>query len=184
MFLQPIFISKYRHQPSHRRLAAGFCGPEDIHALLSLQTIIEQHLPDPAIFVSTEQEEWRVRLKNPCILGLWDNQFLAAYGMFLLCGKAKENYAWHIGIPDSQVSLWANMDTIAVHPDYRGNGLETALLGRMEALCPKEIQGFCCTVSPDNPYSLQSVKRAGYIPVKRTRMYGDHDRYIFKKEKA
>ena len=182
--MQPISIHQYQRQPISRSLAVRFCSPQDLDALLALQKIIEEHLPDSAIFVSTTPEEWSEHLQTPHVIGLWDSETLAAYGLFLLCGLSEENYAWHLGFPQERIPLWANMDTIVVHPDYRGNGLETALLYRMEALCPPEIQGFCCTISPNNPHSLESARRAGYVPMQRASMYGGYDRWILKKERT
>ena len=183
--LSPIFITRYQKEESPRFLHPRFCQPEDLAALLRLQDRIQAYLPDPSIFVATEPEEWQVLLSasQPQVLGLWDENRLTAYGIFLLCGTSSENYGWKLPIPGDQVPFWANMDTIAVDPDYRGNGLERQILNQMETLCPHWIRGFCCTVSPDNPHSLNNVQKAGYEIVTRTPMYQGYDRYILKKER-
>lgn len=74
------------------------------------------------------------------------------------------------------------MDSAAVYPEYRGQGLQKRLLEEAE----KEIRRagkriLLCTVHPDNPYSLQNVLKQGYTIQKRAEKYGSV-RYILRKD--
>ncbi len=67
-----------------------------------------------------------------------------------LCGRSAENYAAFLGVPQSQWQHWANADSAVVHPDWRGNGLQRAMLEAALPLLPPQITHLGATVSPDN----------------------------------
>lgn len=182
--MQPILITRFQKRPSSRLLFPRFCSLYDLKKIADLQKNIYDLLPDTQLFVLTREEEWLPLLTAPSrVIGLWDGDTLAAYGIYLQCGYTPQNYAWKIGVPSEEVPFWANMDTVVVAPDYRGNRLEHSLILQMEKLCDSSIHGFCCTVSPDNQYSLHNVQEAGYEIAGHRKMYGGFDRLILKKER-
>ena len=87
----------------------------------------------------------------------------AAGGLLILryCGHSEHNYAAFMGIPEAEWEYWANADSVIVHPDWRGNGLQRILLEDALPLLRPGIVGIGATVSPGNPYSLNNAKASG-----------------------
>lgn len=116
---------------------------------------------------------------------LWvamDGDRLAGALDILHPGDAEYNYGYDLGFTPEERMQVVNMDSAAVYPEYRGQGLQKRLLEEAE----KEIRSagkriLLCTVHPDNPYSLQNVLKQGYTIQKRAEKYGSV-RYILRKD--
>lgn len=64
-------------------------------------------------------------------------------------GRGNENLGYDIGLSDPELSLVAHMDTIVVHPLYRGQGLQQKLTALAEQdLCSPRISVFHVYGSP------------------------------------
>lgn len=89
------------------------------------------------------------------------------------------NLGYDLGLEDAQLRRVVHMDTAAVHPDYRGQGLQNKMMARAE----KELTGriLLCTVHPENRYSLQNVRSQGYTIERKLEKYGSV-RYILRKD--
>ena len=85
-------------------------------------------------------------------------------------------------MPQSQWQHWANADSAVVHPDWRGNGLQRAMLEAALPLLPPNITHLGATVSPDNSYSLCNAQASGFVIRCRREMYGGYDRYLLEKQ--
>ena len=120
-------------------------------------------------------------LEHDLCLGAWDGERLGAYFILRYCGHSEHNYAAFMGIPEAEWEHWANADSVIVHPDWRGNGLQRILLEDALPLLRPGIVGIGATVSPGNPYSLNNAKACGFEIVSRREMYGGHDRYLLAK---
>ena len=86
-----------------------------------------------------------------------------------------------MGIPEAEWEHWANADSVIVHPDWRGNGLQRKLLEAALPLVRPGIVGIGATVSPENQYSLNNALACGFVIADRREMYGGYDRYLLKK---
>ena len=93
-----------------------------------------------------------------------------------------DNYAAFLGVPPEEWCHWGNADSAVVHPDFRGNGLQRAMLEAALPLLPAEITHLGATVCPDNPYSLRNARAGGFEIRARREMYGGFDRYLLVKE--
>ena len=71
------------------------------------------------------------------------------------------------------------MDTAAVHPDFRGRGLQRRLIQEAEQVLEGRI--LMCTIHPDNQYSLKNALSLGYTIQKTVARYGSI-RYILRKD--
>lgn len=96
-----------------------------------------------------------------------------------------DNLGYDIGLSGSELSRVAHMDTVAVHPLYRGHGLQQKLTSFVE----KELfsAGFCylmCTIHPDNSYSRHNMEACGYQVVKEVLKYGGLPRLVLLKTAA
>lgn len=116
---------------------------------------------------------------------LWlamDGDRLAASFDILYPGIESYNYGYDLGLTEDELRLVIHMDTSAVHPDYRGLGLQRRMIANAEM----ELSGqgrriLLSTVHPDNLYSLNNLLRQGYEIQKRMQKYGS-ERYILRKE--
>ena len=123
-----------------------------------------------------------VDLPTGVCIGAWQQGRLGAYLILRLCGQSDENYAAFLGVPQSQWQHWANADSAVVHPDWRGNGLQRAMLEAALPLLPPQITHLGATVSPDNSYSLHNAQAGGFVIRCRREMYGGYDRYLLEKQ--
>ena len=124
---------------------------------------------------------YRLQNEHDLCLGAWDGERLGAYFILRYCGHSEHNYAAFMGIPEAEWEHWANADSVIVHPDWRGNGLQRILLEDALPLLRPGIVGIGATVSPGNPYSLNNAKASGFEIVSRREVYGGHDRYLLAK---
>ena len=88
------------------------------------------------------------------------------------------NLGRETGLTDPELLQVTHMDTAAVHPDFRGQGLQRRLIQAGE----RELQGriLMCTIHPDNQYSLKNALKLGYQIQKKVARYGSI-RYILQK---
>jgi hypothetical protein len=68
---------------------------------------------------------------------------------------SRENYGADIGLLPEELPKVAHRKTMAVHPDYRGNGLQRKMNpAQIELMRSASFRHACCTVSPKNSYSI------------------------------
>lgn len=129
-------------------------------------------------------EEIREMMHNGS-MKLWvavDGERMAGAFDFIIPGLKKYNYGYDLGLPREELLRVINMDTAAVHPDYRGQGLQKLLMQEAE----KEIRSMgerilLCTVHPENRFSLQNVLNQGYTIMLKKAKYGSV-RYVLRKD--
>ena len=108
---------------------------------------------------------------------------LAAVFMVTYPGHSEENLGLDIGLPAGSLSLVAHMDSAAVLPAYRGHHLQRRLMEHAEAhLQSKGYRYLCCTIHPDNKYSLNSALSLGYKIMTTCEKYGGYLRAVLMKE--
>ena len=79
-----------------------------------------------------------------------------AAGIFIVTfpGMKEENLGRDIELAGVELEKVAHMESVAILPAYRGNGLQYALMQRGEAdLRKMGYRYLMCTVHPDNTYS-------------------------------
>ena len=108
---------------------------------------------------------------------------LAAVFMVTYPGHSDENLGLDIGLSSEALPFVAHMDSAAVLPAYRGHHLQRRLMAHAEAyLRANGYRYLCCTIHPDNKYSLNSALSLGY-EIKTTReKYGGYLRAVLMKE--
>lgn len=116
---------------------------------------------------------------------LWvaiDGNRLAAIFDILHPGLESFNYGYDLGLSRDELLQVVHMDTAAVHPDYRGQGLQRKMMGiAEEALAGKGKRILLTTVHPDNRFSLNNMLHRDYVIQKRLEKYGS-ERYILRKD--
>jgi len=129
-------------------------------------------------------EEVREMLEDGT-MELWvamDEDRIAAAFDILIPGLNSFNYGYDLEFERQQLLQVVNMDTIVVHPDYRGLGLQRTLM--LEAEKWAFAQGYqilMCTVHPDNSFSLNNMLKLGYRIEKKLPKYGSV-RYVLRKD--
>ena len=108
---------------------------------------------------------------------------LAAVFMVTYPGHSVENLGLDIDLPADTLHLVAHMDSAAVLPVYRGHHLQKRLMEHAEShLCSKGYRYLCCTIHPDNKYSLNSALALGYKVKTTCEKYGGYMRAVLMKE--
>ena len=137
-----------------------------------------------------EQEEWFFldpdeevyEMMEQDAMGIWlaeDGARIAAVFCVVYPGMRSFNLGYDLNFGEEDLKRVVHMDTVAVHPDYRGQGLQHQMMLHAE----KELGGriLMCTIHPDNCYSLNNVLKQGYTIEKKTEKYGSI-RYILRKD--
>ncbi len=199
-YTDKLMLTKYKGASVQMSAIARMAGVADHADFVALQRVVQDAMPDKSLYVpSTEVEllgdltcslcvgiwvqddevasqDTQATLENACPAG--DAPRLIAYTIVRYDGNDPHNYAHYFELPAGEVPLWANYDSVVVHPDFRGNTLQQILLRLCIAWRRPDIIGFGCTVSPQNPHSLASVQAVGFAVHSRRVMYGKHDRFL------
>lgn len=132
---------------------------------------------DPPDFVRNMMEEGTMQL--------WvamDGERMAGAFDILIPGLDPSNYGLDLNFTEEQLLRVVHMDTAAVHPDYRGLGLQKRLMREAEkAAAAMGRRILLTTVHPENCYSLNNILQQGYDIVRKLPKYGSV-RYILRKE--
>ena len=149
--------------------------PEDTEPFLALLRQVREAMPRKEWFYLDAPEDVREMLRNG-VMKLWlamDGSRIAGAFDYLLPGLEPYNYGYELNLPEENLRQVVNMDTVAVHPDYRGMGLQRKLIGTAEDSLRREGNRILlCTVHPDNVYSLRNMLALGYGIQTRKTMYG------------
>lgn len=93
-----------------------------------------------------------------------------------------ENLGYDIDLSGAQLSQVAHMDTVVIHPLYRGQSLQRKLTLFLEQEPIARWSGILCARShPDNKYSRNNMEKCGYQVMKTAFKYGGLLRLIFLK---
>ncbi len=97
------------------------------------------------------------------ILGVYNGSGrLIAYRFISYPNNLGSNLGNDIRLDQQGLAQVAHLETTVVHPDYRGNGLQSETLALALGMIEKEgYRHVMCTVSPFNPHSLYNVMYNG-----------------------
>ena len=96
---------------------------------------------------------------------------------------AVENLGKYLEFTEEQMKKVVLMDSVAILPEFRGNGLQGKMLREAEKrINTEKYQYYMCTIHPDNIYSLQNMQKQGYEVKKTVKCYGNHIRHVLLKE--
>ena len=155
-------------------------GMEEVDKYLAflheVKAMMEQ---DDWFFLDPDEEVYEMMEQDS--MGIWlaeDGARIAAVFCVVYPGLRPFNLGYDVELPKADLTRVVHMDTAAVHPDYRGQGLQHRMMLHAE----QELRGkiLMCTIHPDNRYSLDNVLKQGYTIEKKTEKYGSI-RYILRK---
>ena len=116
---------------------------------------------------------------------LWlamDGSRLAGIFDILHPGLDAYNYGYDLDFSEENLLRVVHMDTAAVHPDYRGKGLQRRMVQMAEQyLAGQGSRILLTTVHPENRFSLNNMQKQGYAIQRRLDKYGS-ERYILRKD--
>ena len=157
---------------------------EDMDAFLKLLYDAKEATADPEWFFLDPEEEIRGYMADG-VMELWvamDGDRMAAGFDLLHLGLDTTNYGYDLDFSEEELLRAVQMDTAAVHPAYRGHGLQRKLMEAAEEEIRKEPNRILlCTVHPDNVYSLNNVQKLGYAIEKKVEKYASV-RYVLRKD--
>lgn len=163
-----------------RMLTVRKLRPGEAELAVQLQDLVHQRMPDPSLLALTDRWEIEESVDLDVCLGVFDGENLAAFGLMVVNRNSpqrntgqKNAYPWQECV---------SVDTIFVHPDYRGLGLQSYLLSAQDAIARQLGAKYALvTVAPNNEYSLRNVLNQGFEIIARKQLYGGLDRYVLKK---
>lgn len=156
----------------------------DTEPYLQLLHLVKDQMDHPEWFFLDPDEEVRAMMASG-MMELWvaeeDGRFAGGFDI-VHPGLDKCNYGWDLNFSESELLRVVQMDTAAVHPQYRGRGLQKQLMQEAEkSIREKQNAILLCTVHPDNRYSLQNVLNQDYTIVTMKEKYGSV-RYFLRKD--
>lgn len=117
------------------------------------------------------------------VLKAVEDRRIAAFFLIHYPGHEADSLGHYMNLNESELLKVAYMDSLAVSPDFRGRGLQYALMAQGEQILAGTP--FCHlmgTVHPDNIYSLNNFLKLGYKIVTTTYKYGSLPRNIMYKQ--
>ena len=117
------------------------------------------------------------------ILGIFDGARLVAYAVLGLPNPGGYNLGADLELPAAELPGVAHLAGAAVHPDWRGRGLQRRLTAERLALARRFGRAHVIsTVSPFNHFSWRNLLAHGLLVRRLTSKYGGHLRYVLHRE--
>ena len=173
-----------------RRLERGgwslemrFISESYLTDLVALQSLIVGTLPEIEIFKPHDEEYLRrIFQTDLSVLGVLAGEKLVAYSMTRYPGLEKDNLGRDLNLAEEDLNKLAHLQAIAVHPHFRGYGLQRELAAaHLKVLESSGYEHVCCTVSPKNPVSLNNLLSCGFRVRALVPKFGGWWRYILYK---
>ena len=153
----------------------------ELEDFLAFTHVVQEAMEETAWFALDPDEELR-ELTAAGDMEFWlaeAGEGLAAVFSIIRPGLRDWNLGREIGLSGDELERVIHMDTAAVHPDFRGRGLQRRLMAAAETALPGRI--LLCTIHPDNRFSLNNALRLGYRIEKRIGRYGSV-RFVLRKD--
>lgn len=108
---------------------------------------------------------------------------LAAIFMTLAPGISPENLGYDVGLSQDKLPYVAHMESVVVHPKYRGHKLQRRLMEDAEKdLKASGFRYLLATIHPENQYSMNNALSLGYKVMTVCEKYGGYLRAVLMKE--
>ena len=158
----------------------------DIDAVMELQDIMVDALPNKDVYATYTREESLDALENDyCYIAIAENGDVAGYSVLIAntTPDKNKNYGHYFDYDDEHLSRTASLDLTMVAPEYRGHGLQR-LFNKIrigQAIELGATEGLT-SISPENPYSYNNFFILNFEVADRRPLYGGKDRYLLRKE--
>ncbi len=165
---------------TRKRYYVSVLGAEQLDRVLSFQKFMGSTNSSRDVFQLDSPEHVESILSGAGVThGVFVNEELIAYHMTYFPGRRADNLGRDLGLPQKDLKKIAHFETVYVHPDYQGNGLQQKLHQLGKKACVKN--GFSypfATVSPINYWSLKNIFKFGLVAKLILKKYAGNPRLI------
>lgn len=143
----------------------SFLSVGDVDRICRLQSDVLAVAPSPLPLYVRDDEFFAKCIEDRgCIVGAQHGENLIGYAVLCVPGSGEENYGLELGFAQSELEHVGHLAGSGVHPDYRGNGLQSCLvdLRGLYALSAG-YHHLCGEVLPENAISIQNHLSNGYF---------------------
>jgi GNAT superfamily N-acetyltransferase len=142
-----------------------FLDESSLPDLLRLQEVIAANLPCPEVFMLHDERYFPEIFRHErSAIGAMVGDELIAYSIIRIPGLAGDNLGRDLNLPEDELTGVCHLQAIAVHPTFRGNGLQRKLAAaHLHVIEEMGCKHVCCTVSPKNPVSLANILSCGLV---------------------
>ncbi len=137
----------------------------------------------PVIFCQDDEDFLAAHVKEQGFILVAEEAELAGMLVVRFPFLAPDHLGRDLNWPEERLPQACHIETLAVHPRYRGKGLQRALLSAAETMLDAAYTDVLATVAPANAASLRNFIRAGYGVVAQVKKYGGYERYILHKQR-
>lgn len=172
-----LVIRKNEDSKMEEAFEMRFVNKHELDLVLELQALIYDGITRKEIFVRDTYEELINALDhNGRIFGVFNERnHLISYRFISFPGVSSSNMGRDIGLSKESLDKVVHLETTVVHPDYRGNKLQSITLKEaLRYIDKKNHHHLICTVSPYNPHSLKNIMEAGLQIKALKQKYGSH----------
>lgn len=154
---------------------------DEIYQLM--QTVYNQ-LDNKSLYVCDTPEYVKAHIEDmgfTVIASNEDSEMVACF-MVRYPGQEEDNLGRDLGLNQEELNRVVHMESAVVLPEYRGRGLQRAMLKYAEErIDQSKYRYLMATVSPDNPHSYHSLEKSGYELKLTKEKYGGFMRRIYMK---
>jgi len=137
---------------------------KELRDVVDLERYVYDQLPNKQVLCMDSYEEMLDDMKQGArIIGVFNKtNDLIAYRYIGFPGRTNKNLGYDINMPAQELTKVAHLETTVVHPQYRGNSLQSLTLQQaMPMVKDFGYNHLLCTVSPQNFYSLFNIMKNG-----------------------
>ena len=152
--------------------------------IYQLHSLVRDCLPDKAIYRDCEKNVFSDHLgSRGHTVGVLRDDRLVAFAVVRFPGTDTDNLGRDLGFACDALLSFAHLEFCAVHPDYRGGGLQRLLCRERIALAVKAgYRNLATTIAPNNVASIANHLRSGLQVKLVSTKYGGLIRLILHQE--
>ncbi len=161
-------------------------GQDYLPEIINLQDVVVKDLKTSEIFQADNREFFKNELKKGGkIIGVFTDNDLIAYRFITMPKGDSMNLGLDLELSKNELDKVGHLETTIVHPDFRGNGLQSkTLFVALDIFKYFEHYHICSTISPKNYHSLNNVMAGGLVIKRLKNKYGGKLRYILHRNLA
>lgn len=163
----------------------GLAAKEDITEIYKLMKTVYEGLDNKSLYVCDDLEYVKTHISGEGFAVKACNNDGEIVGSFIFRypEMQEDNLGRDIGLEERELLKVVHMESVVVLPEYRGRGLQNAMLRYAEELINKnQYKYFMATVSPNNPASYKSFEKNGYKLILTKEKYDGLVRRIYLKK--
>lgn len=151
-------------------------SPHELCEMLELQKRVTDSIEDKTTYFPLTEDELTEGFEKDLVIGAYSDDRLVAFALVIL---NREGGLWKYLSEEYEYSELMTFDAVVVDNEYRGLGLQRALIGvAAEQAKLREVKILAATVSAKNLPSLRNFESTGFICLRKIKAYGGLDRML------